>query len=235
MFTNTKPGGLFPFGRLKIIVCDTDGELFEGTLICSFRLLTSSISVRRSCLADSLLFKLRNRDSRRLGLCLFLNVRSARDIRLFEVLTGLAPISLGRGGRGSRVSHSDSEPDVISGAGIDEDSSSLVLAQRVVYPNDLILERVVTPPNGVWTEYEKVGFGKVDKGCMTDGGSKTTVAIKTVGLSILTEPVNFGQKSMMPFQGSTWSPWSLYRILTVWKRGLGGARALILSYTGTGG
>ncbi|GJV44672.1 putative serine/threonine/dual specificity protein kinase, catalytic domain-containing protein [Tanacetum coccineum] len=52
---------------------------------------------------------------------------------------------LGRGGRGSRVSHSDSEPDVISGAGIDEDSSSLRVVDRG-FTNDLILERVVTPP-----------------------------------------------------------------------------------------
>nr|GEZ56057.1 hypothetical protein [Tanacetum cinerariifolium] len=55
-----------------------------------------------------------------------LSVRLSREIRLFKVLACAAPISLERGGIGSRVLHSDSKSEVILGIDIDEDSPALV-------------------------------------------------------------------------------------------------------------
>ncbi|GKA57307.1 putative serine/threonine/dual specificity protein kinase, catalytic domain-containing protein [Tanacetum coccineum] len=85
---------------------------------------------------------------------------------------------LGRGGRGSRVSHSDSEPDVISGAGIDEDSSSLVLGTSHCRRYSLAEIQLATNNFDPETIIGKGGFGKVYKGFIDDGGTRTTVAIK---------------------------------------------------------
>ncbi|GKF39310.1 hypothetical protein Tco_0119371, partial [Tanacetum coccineum] len=60
--------------------------------------------------------------------------------------TYLKELSLGRGGRGSRVSHSDSEPDVISGARIDEDSSSLV---KTTYLEEIFSFLLPFPPRAL--------------------------------------------------------------------------------------